>query len=281
MGVGRVVSAMEELLLRGLDLAATAVAWRPEGGVPRLRTVWSASRRSERVHAGLALLDRVAPGAARSVSRRIARSAPLALAVDGLELLGFGGGASVFLCETPHGPRVLKVFRRSLGRPLAEQRAVAAYYVGRYRTVLQWYAGVPQLVVPTAFLLLPGPLLGRPVAAAVQPLVDRGVRCFFSDQGDDEALERLRSDRDLALQFRGFAVRTLEAYAKEGRCLDLVGRENLMLIDAEDGPRLAIADFGVLEVARLEMEAPERADALAQRIARLDALLGRLGDASA
>jgi hypothetical protein len=271
--------SLEGMLLRCLDLAATAAAWRPHPGVPLVRTLVGGRRASERVHAGFALVDHVAPGAARAISRRIARSQPLALRVDALELLGFGGGASVFRCDTPAGARVLKIFRRSLGRPLPEQRAVAAHYADRYRTVARWYADVPGLVLPTAFLVLPGPFLGRPVAAAVQPLIE-GIRlCFFADLDDAAALVRLRADRTLAAHFEVFTARTLEAYAKEGRCLDLVGRENLMLVEVAGRSRLAVADCGILEVARLEVEAPERARQLAERVARLESLLARLGAA--
>jgi hypothetical protein len=269
--------SFEEVLLRFLDSAATAPAWSRQGGTRPLRALLAGRNRAERVHGGLALLDRMAPGAARALSRRLTRSRQLALAVDGIELLGFGGGATVFRCETPVGPRVLKVFRRSLGRPLDEQRAVAAYYAERHRTVAGWYERVPGLVVPTAFLILPGPFLGRPVAAAVQPLVEGPLRCFFADQDDDTALARLGSDRALALQFQGFARRTLEAYAREGRCLDLVGRENLMLVETGGRARLAIADCGILDAAGLERDAPARAQALAERIGRLESLLGRLG----
>ena len=272
---------LEKMLLRCLDLAATAAAWKPHHDVPPLRTLVRGRRASERVHAGFALVDRMAPGAARALSRRVTSPRRLALRASSLELLGFGGGASVFRCDTPAGARVLKVFRRSLGRPLDEQRAVAAYYAERYRTVSRWYADVPGLVVPTAFLVLPGPFLGRPVAAAVQPLVDGATLCFFADQDDAAALARLRADRSLAADFARFATRTLALYAREGRCLDLVGRENLMLVEGPSGaPRLAIADCGILEVARLELAAPERAARLAQRIARLESLLAGLGGAS-
>src|SRR5262245_41091369 len=116
----------ERVLLLCLDLAATAAAWKPQHDIPPLRTLVGGGRASERIHAGFALVDRAAPGAARALSRRVASARSLSLRVRSLELLGFGGGASVFRCETPAGTRVLKIFRRSLGRPLAEQHAVAA-----------------------------------------------------------------------------------------------------------------------------------------------------------
>jgi len=260
------------MLQRCLDLAATAAAWKPHGGVPLLRTLVGGRRPQERIHAGFALVDRFAPGAARAISRRVTDPRALAMQVGAFDLIGFGGGASVFRCETPAGARVLKIFRRSLGRPLAEQREVAAYYADRYRTVSGWYASLPGLVVPTAFVILPGPFLGRAVAAAVQPLVEPRI-CFFADQDDATALARLRSDRALAQRFEAFGARTLEIYAKEGRCLDLVGRENLMLVDVTGRARLAVADCGILEVARLEIETPERARRLAERIARLESIL--------
>jgi hypothetical protein len=136
---------------------------------------------------------------------------------------------------------------------------------------------VPGLVAPSAFLILPGPLGGRPVAAVVQPLLTGRKRCFFEDLDADAALRLLSEDRALSQQFRGFARVTLECWRKGDRCLDLVGRENLMLLEVEGRERLAIVDCGIFELAAVRREAPDRYAALGERIGRLEALLGRLG----
>ena len=268
---------MGEILLRCLDAAVTAPAHARREGARPLRTLLRGSRAFDRIPAALNLADTLAPGLAAAVSRRLTDLRPLALAASAIEFLDFGSGGTVFRLETPAGARALKVFRRSLGRPLAEQLDFAAFYAARYRTVATWYAGVAGLVVPSAFGILPGPILGRPVLAAVQPFLAGRKRCFFTDLDAAAALERLQGDDTLAEQFRGFARATLECWRNGGRIFDLVGRENLMLVESEGRERLTIVDCGVFDLADLRREAPERHAALGERIASLESLLARLG----
>ena len=270
---------LRELWLRCLDAAATAPAHARRPGARPLRALLRERRSFDRVAAAVNFVDRLLPGSAERLARRLASAARLALAATHVEVADFGSGGTVFRLETPAGPRALKVFRRSLGRPLAEQRAVAAYYADRHRTASRWYARVPGLVVPSAFLILPGPILGAPVAAVVQPFLEGERRCFFEDLDAAAARELLRRDPDLSLQFQGFACATLESWEKEERCLDLVGRENLMLLGAPGRPRLAIADCGLFELPAVRRESPARYEALRERIGRVEALLADLARA--
>jgi hypothetical protein len=268
-------AALDELLLRCLDAAVTAPARRRRPGPRSLRALL-AGRRFDRIPAALGLLEQIAPGVSGAVSRRLYGAAPLALAATAIEFLDFGLGGTVFRLETPCGPRVLKVFRRSLGRPLAEQRGILAHYAGRYRAVSGWYDGGEPIVARSHFLMLPGPILGRPVAAAVQAYVPGHKLDFFEDQTDAEALARLRDDPALARQFRAFARRTLAIFAQGERCLDLIGHQNLMLALADGRARLAIVDCGVFELPALRRAAPERYASLRERVGRLESLLARL-----
>jgi hypothetical protein len=269
--------ALGELWLRLLDAAVTAQARRRRPGMHPARALLAARRGFDRAAATVSLVDRLLPGSAGALARRLTSAAPLALAATAIEPLDFGSGTTVFRLATPAGPRVLKVFRRSLGRPLGEQRAVAAHYAGRHRTVSGWYAEVAGLVAPSAYLILPGPILGRPVAAVVQPFLAGRRRCFFGDLDSAEALGLLSADPALAQQFRGFGRVTLECWRRGERCLDLVGRENLMLVETEGRARLAIVDCGVFELPAVRREAPARYAALGERIAGLESLLARLG----
>jgi hypothetical protein len=269
-------AGLGELWLRCLDAAVTAPARQRRPGARPLRELLRARRSFDRVAAAVNVVDRLLPGTAAALARRLTSSAPLALAATAIAPLDFGSGGTVFRVETPAGPKALKIFRRSLGRPFDEQRAVAAYYADRYRTVSGWYAGVPGLVARSGFLILPGPILGRSAAAVVQPLLEGHKRCFFEDLGAAEAAELLSRSPSLAEQFRGFAEVTLELWRRGGRCLDLVGRENLMLLDHRGGLRLAIVDCGLFELPALRREAPARYAARAERVGRLEALLARV-----
>jgi hypothetical protein len=132
-------------------------------------------------------------------------------------------------------------------------------------------------VAPSAYLILPGPIRGRPVAAVVQPWIAGRRRCFFEDLDPAEASRLLSGDSDLTEQFRVFARVTLECWRRGERCLDLVGRENLMLVEAEGRTRLAIVDCGLFELAAVRREAPARYAALVGRVGRLESLVAGLG----
>jgi len=270
---------LDGLVLRCFDAAVTAAAPRRlDADAPQLlRALLLRGRAFDRIPAALGLLDRASPGAARALSRRLYGLAPLALAASRIDFLDYGSGGTVFLLRTPAGPRVLKVYRRSLGRPHAAQREVARYYAERYRTVAGWYADAEGLVTRSAFAILPGPILGRPVAAVIQPYLEGRKLDFFEDLGEEALLARMRADAALARAFRAFADRTLALFAQRERCLDLVGRENLMLVEHGQRTRLAIADFGVFELPALRAEAPERFATLAERVDRLAALRSRVG----
>jgi hypothetical protein len=276
MRIARPAKRLRELWLRCLDAAVTAPARQRRPETRPLRELLRARRRFDRVAAAVNVVDRLRPGSADALARCLVDTAPLALAATAIEAIDFGSGGTVFRIETPAGPHALKVFRRSLGRPLAEQRAVAAYYADRYRTVSGWYAGVPGLVMRSAFLILPGPIRGRPVAAVVQPFLEGRKRCFFEDLDPSEARTLLSQDAALAEQFQGFAVPTLELWKKGERCLDLVGRENLMLLEEDSRRRFAIADCGLFELPLVRVQAPARYAALAERVRRLEALLAQL-----
>ena len=267
-----------ELVLRCLDAAVTAPARTRRSDAPPLRALLRGQRSFDRIPAALNLADALVPGLAAAVSRRLIDLRPLALAATAIEFLDFGSGGTIFRLETPAGPRALKVFRRSLGRPLAEQLAMAAFYTERYRTVAGWYAAVPGLVATSAFGVLPGPILGRPVTAAVQPFVSGRKRCFLTDLDLSERLDLLRSNPEISEQFHGFARATLACWTSGGRCFDLVGRENLMLVDSGGRTRLSIVDCGVFDLAVLRREAPERYAALGERIGRLESILARAAD---
>ncbi len=269
-------SRLGEFWLRCLDAAITAPARQGRRGARPLQELLHTRRRFDRVAAAVNVVDRILPGTAATLARRLADPAPLALAATAIEVVDFGSGGTVFRVETAVGPHALKVFRRSLGRPLAEQRAVAAYYAERYRTVAGWYAALPGLVTPSAVVILPGPILGRPVAAVVQPFLEGRKLCFFDDLDAASAVALLGSDETLAEQFRAFATITLELWEKGERCLDLVGRENLMLLGSPGRQRLAIVDCGLFELPAERRRAPARYAALGERIRRLDALLAHL-----
>jgi hypothetical protein len=277
MRMARPVKGLGELWLRCLDAAVTAPARQRRPAARPLRELLRTRRSFDRVAAAVNVVDRLLPGCADALARRLTATAPLALAATAIEAIDFGSGGTVFRLETPSGPHALKVFRRSLGRPLAEQRAVAAYYADRYRTVSGWYARVPGLVARSAFLILPGPIRGHPAAAVVQPFLEGRKRCFFEDLDPAAALELLSQDKALSEQFQGFASVTLELWKKGERCLDLVGRENLMLLEVGGRQRFAIVDCGLFELPILLQQAPARYAALGERVGRLEALLARLG----
>jgi hypothetical protein len=274
----RVELVRSRLLFRSLDAAVTACLRPKASFTTHLRQLFSLrySNNYNRVATAINLVDDVIPGTARAVSTMLTRSMRLPFALNRVELMSYGSGATVFLLRGHSHDQVLKVYRESLGRDREGVMAVIDYYRSKYETVRAWYNGRVQLVPPAQFLILHGPILKRPAAAILQPYIDGDKHDLFEDFNDEALLELVRQDTFLAEQFVFFVRRTLSVYTDQGLCLDFVGRDNLMLVRNDNGWRLLIIDNGIFEPAVLRQKTPATVAQLESRLERLRHLCQQL-----
>jgi hypothetical protein len=209
------------------------------------------------------------PGGTARLSHSLLRPAGLPLRPEDLALLGYGSGATVFSFTSGGRRWVLKVYRRSLGQRPAKVAAVATELRQKYQTLRAWYAG---LLPPSLMLILHSPLLGTRAAAMLQPFLAGRLQDPFSDLSEQNLRQLLDTDEHLRDQFRFFARRTMQAYFEQGYCFDMLGHQNLVMEEDDNGRHLWIIDNGIFDVAYLEQRSPPVAQRLSERIAYLRAL---------
>ena len=205
------------------------------------------------------------PAAYRWWRARLMQPVHLPLAERSVVLLAFGSDVTVFLVWKDASDRadddatVLKVYRRSLGmRPeaLLEEARIRRRL---YERVAAWYAG-GGLMLPTHFLVCHGPLLARRAVACVQPFVSGPQKDVFTEVPQTHLVELLRAHVPLRRQFLLFAEQTLRAAEREGACVDIVGRGNLVLLGAGDAQRLLLLDYGVYTFSKQTIAPAARAE---------------------
>jgi len=184
-------------------------------------------------------------------------------------LLAFGSSATVFLVKCDEADQVVKVYRRSMGRNLAELLEIANLFREKRRFVASWYNGTCRLVPPEEFVILKDPIFGRPVAAAVQPYVQGRKRNLLSDVSDHELIELARLDREFRRQLLFFAEQTIRMHKEEQKCLDFFGRDNVLLVNDAGAASLYVLDNEMCDLRALQLTSPET-------VVRIDELVGRL-----
>ena len=190
------------------------------------------------------LVHSVIPWVARGLSRWMYRNNRFPWAPIEGELIASGSGAAVFKLNWKNGDRVLRIYRKSLGKSTFGLLEMAAHYKMNYETVVSWYGN---LVLPMEFLILQGlPLIGTTVAS-MQPYVHGQIQDLFEDFSDDELLRLFEANNHLREQFIFFAKQTIRQWDERKMCYDLLGRENLMLVKQGGNYRLCIADVGVFK----------------------------------
>jgi hypothetical protein len=215
------------------------------------------------------LVDKVIPGIASKLSRWMFRNNRFPWEPVNIELIAFGSGAAVFRLGWKGVPKVLRIYRKSLGNSAAGLLEMAEYYKKNYDTVLEWYGGSLDLVLPMEFLVLQGlPLIG-PVAASLQPYVQVEKRDIFEDFSDDEFVRLLNANPFIRDQFLFFAKQTMSQWEERKICYDFVGRQNIMLVKQGEGYRLKIVDVGIFKFDLPEHNLPEKVAQIEQRIHRL------------
>ena len=253
-------------LYRALDAIVTAD---PEGllhNAPQEGLRTSNFRRIQRlVRATHGLL----PRSVSWIRRRLHHQRSLPFHADVREMVGYGAGSTVYRISSqrvgPSRDLVLKVFRQSIGQPLPVLLQQAGMLRERHRRVSEWYAGL-SVSVPVDYVVLHGPLLDQPAVAGIQRFVDGDKRDFFELVESGGWSELVQAHPPLRAQFRCFVERTLAAFDMEDACLDLVGKDNLMVVMGDGDPRLQVIDFGVIDLADRRTSAPWLAEAATERV---------------
>jgi hypothetical protein len=228
--------------------APVVPTFRSDAG-PRRRRVTLAYHCAHLVINALAAL---LPRAFAWLRARLLDAARLPFRARTVQLLSAGSGVTVFLMQAPCAgaqAHVLKIYRKSLGRRLRVLLAQAEDRRARYNRIASWYdeCGV---VLPTQFLLVHGPVLRLPALAYMQPYVDAAAVDVFTDLAEPQLLQLLIEDRALRQQFRLFVERTLRAVTAERACVDIVGRNNLVITTHGGERRLVLLDYGILDFAQ-------------------------------
>ena len=255
---------------KSLDAALTAHL-RPKEGVRLLFQALLQRRSSNynRISSLLNLLDQVQPGFAEGMARNLIRVKNFPLAGYRISLLAYGSGSTVFLLKNGQGQKVLKVYRRSLGQPARQAWEVAKEYQDKHKKLVTWFNNEDQIVIPSQFLVLHGPLLGIPSAALLQPYVSGKIYDLFLDFTIMEAIRLAKGQEQLRLQLLNFTSRLFQAMDETGLCFDLVGRENLMLVEESGRMHLKIADNGIFQVQPIRSHSPAIYDRLRSHLHRL------------
>jgi peptidoglycan/xylan/chitin deacetylase (PgdA/CDA1 family) len=264
------------LVLRSLDSALTApLRPRPRSLESLRRVLGARTPHYERLGRTVG----VALARAPALRERLARSL---LELDGLpirparvQLAGFGSGSTVFRLEPESGGSwALKVYRRTLGRDPARLAGVARRYRERYRRLRE---GFGEIVLPTEFLVLAGPLRGAPAVAALQPWLEGRLHDVLA-LPDAALLALLRAHDGLEERFALFCERAL-AWKARGIFPDLLGRANLVVEEIVEGDgsraRLRLIDYGIFHPSDAPASGAVQV-ALEALAGRLEALLARI-----
>jgi hypothetical protein len=267
-------SLRSRVFFKMMDAALTA-RLEPRQATGRLLLAILSVRSShyKRVASTINLADQVIPGTSQRLSDALVSADKLPLAIENFRLMSYGSGSTVFLLDTYAGQMVLKIFRRSLGKQGRSLLNIADEFQAKYRTIVGWFNEADiQLVPPALFLILHGPLLRKPAAATLQPFIHGKKKDLFQDYRDDELLAIFESDPSLGRQFVFFAQKVLDVAAAEGRCMDFIGRDNVLLVEDQAGCSLAVIDNGIFNLEHIRKNNPhiyQQIQAYLERLGRL------------
>lgn len=268
------------LLLRLAD--AAILGQRYDGSslsqmVKRLRRGDTQSK-LDRISLLMATVLRCLPAGAM-LPRRLQRVARLPWVASTPEVIAHGTVSTVYRFRRQDRLLVLKTYRHCLGKSLDEQLRILDVLRREHDLAARWYNRKYAIVVPTLYLVVHGPPLGVPVAAALQPYVEGRTQDLLRDFTDKELTSLFDRHLELREQFLDFAEATIEHFHHGELCHDFLGRNNVILVTRSDEVSLRIIDTEAFELDELS-RVPARYEALRRQMARLERLVAHLGPRS-
>ena len=238
--------------------------------------ILSGASNYKRIGAFINLINRVVPGIDRKASKYLMRSKKLPLAEGRLALLNYGSGSTVFRYQNAYGDHVVKISRVTMGKSLATLLKFSRQYKENSSKLAGWYNDKHLLVLPTHFLITQSSFLDTPCVASIQAYMYGKQEDLLRDFDDEQIVHMMKQDRQLGDQFMDFFRGTLHAIESEGLCLDMLGKNNLMLLTREDARQLLIVDYGIFNLDTLARDMPEKLKLVDKDIQRLKILAQRI-----
>jgi len=186
------------------------------------------------------------PGGRRALRRLLIASSRLPFRTRGVRIIGCGTAVTVFLLTgaTGEGRLVLKVCRDTLGRRLDVLLADVGRRRATHRRVAGWYDEFTPLL-PTSFVIAHCPLRSLPAVACVQHYAGDPRRDLFEEMDERDLVNLASTVPRLGRQLVSFAACTAKAVEREGLCVDLLGRDNLVVVGGLTDARLVLVDHGL------------------------------------
>lgn len=230
------------------------------------------SPRFGRIMSTVNFVDKIIPGIASGLSHWMCRKNYFPWVPVDMQLIAFGSAAAVFKLNWESGVKVLRIYRKALGKSPRGLLEMAEYYENNYKRLLHWYCGPMDLVLPMEFLVLQGlPLIG-PVAGSLQPYVQTEKQDIFEDFADTDFVNLMEANPFMRDQFIFFAEQTIRQWDEREICYDFVGRENLVLVKKGGEYHLKIVDIGFFKFDLPEHNYPGKVAQIEQHIQRLTRL---------
>lgn len=155
-----------------------------------------------------------------------------------------GFASEVFLLESQNksiDSFALKVNYMEHGTPteLAER---ANDQRQEYERIKELYKESPNVIPWQASLIIESPRTKRPAIATLQEFQSGKMRDLFDDFSPTELISELKNDAQLQSDFLSFSATTLSVWKDEGISVDLLGKENLIIVQSEQCSHLKFLD---------------------------------------
>ena len=266
------------LLFKCLDAIATSPLRSKKKCRSHIRSIFQLrSSYYDRVASIVNFADSLIPGSARCASNIVQNFDKIPFQKSEVALIGYGAGSTVYLLKCNDSKKILKIYRRSLGKSLPNVKQVSAVYERNHHQVTQLYEEDQNIVVPGHYLVLHGPIIGAPAAASLHPYISGEKSDFFQDYSNDDLGNLIRNHEYLRKQFISFAETTISHYETRGICVDFLGKNNLTLERIRDRLRLAIIDYGIFDFKAFNRELDVKRSLVEQQIYRLKSILINIG----
>lgn len=162
------------------------------------------------------------------------------------EKIGSGGMNNVYLLKPQRNN--LFSFVLKINRSFSEPKNInsllqsAIKQKKEYQGIKTAYEKVQNLIPKEDYFLIHGPRLGKPAVALLQKYMGKNMKDIFTDYKKEDLLKLLADNSSLSQQLKDFVDATEANPNLLANELDLLGKDNLVIVGNKDEERLLFID---------------------------------------